>query len=303
MKFFHWEIIKEGRFYNHKRYKNILEDPWSFLGRKINFLVSFCVFLWVAVIIFETLPGIGDIFWREIFLLEIGISLIFALEYLYRFLRSRNKWRFPIKIMSIVDLLSFLPFFLGLVFQMVSGFDFLKILRLLRILRLFHVTSHSPIVLGFIHTLHKYRHEYKAIFSVFITVLVIISTFVYYSEAWVNESFSSIPAALWWWVITMTTVWYGDMVPITLYGKLFWTVLILLGPVLLAVIWSITILVFMDVSEWYKTSQLKMCRRCRTLNRIEANFCDNCGEQDFVKYKAQWNDFQKSDMKKLFSKW
>ena len=121
-------------------------------------------------------------------------------------MRSHRKLDFSINIFNIIDLLSFAPFFIGLLFQMFAGFDILKVLRLLRILRLFEVSSHSPIVLGFLHTIKEYRHEYKAIFSIFVSILIIISTFVYYCEFPENTEFSSIPQTLWWGIVTMTTV-------------------------------------------------------------------------------------------------
>jgi voltage-gated potassium channel len=82
--------------------------------------------------------------------------------------------------------------------------------------------------------------------------------------------------------VTMTTVGYGDMAPITLIGKCLWVILILLGPVLLAVISSITILVFMDVAESQKITDTKICQTCKTRNNEHANFCFNCWEQHFT---------------------
>jgi len=72
------------------------------------------------------------------------------------------------------------------------------------------------------------------------------------------------------------------MAPITLLGKSLGVILILLGPVLLAVISSITILVFMDVAESQKITESKICRTCKTRNNEHANFCFNCGEQHFT---------------------
>ena len=145
--------------------------------------------------------------------------MIFAAEYLYRFLQSKHKKQFMLKGMNIIDFLSFAPFFLGLIFSAAGGLDILKILRVLRTLRLFEVSTQSPIALGFIKTVREYQKEYRAILGIFLSVLIIISSFVYYSEASVNPDFSSIPQALWWGIVTMTTVGYGDMAPITFFGK------------------------------------------------------------------------------------
>ncbi len=277
-----YKLLKKNSFYDREKYRNVLRDPSSSVGKILNNIVFFCVILWVWVIVLETLPNIWSQFHFSFFVVDIIVSLVFALEYVYRFMRSNRKVDFSINIFNIIDLLSFAPFFIGLVFQMFSGFDMLKVLRLLRILRLFEVSSHSPIVLGFLNTIREYRHEYKAIFSIFISLLIIISTFVYYCEFPHNPEFSSIPQTLWWGIVTMTTVWYGDMAPITVWWKLFGTGLILLWPVLVAVIGSITILVFMDVAEAQKQNEVKICTICKTHNPWEANFCFECGNKHFM---------------------
>ena len=142
----------------------------------------------------------------ELFITDAVVSCIFATEYLYRFLLSSHKRRFIHKGMNIIDLLSFAPFFIGLIFPFLSGLDILKILRVFRVLRLFEVSTKSPIAIGFIKTIKEYQKEYRAILGIFLSILIIVSSFVYHSEAGVNPEFSSIPQSLWWGIVTMTTV-------------------------------------------------------------------------------------------------
>lgn len=302
LRLFQHELFKKNSFYDRDTYPNMLRDPKSKLGSKLNFVVSLCVFLWVGIIVLESVSTIWTQFWYYLLLWDVFVSLVFAAEYVYRFLRSHKKFDFTINIFNIIDLLSFLPFFIGLVFQVFAWLDILKVLRLLRILRLFEVSSHSPIVLWFLHTMKEYRHEYKAIFSIFISILLIISTFVYYFEYELNPDFSSIPQTLWWGIVTMTTVWYGDMTPITAWGKVFWVGLILLWPVLVAVIGSITILVFMDVAESQKNGDVKICTTCKTRNPLEANFCYQCGNTHFMWGDEHSQIINRGFLWKIFSK-
>ena len=277
-----YEILKDLPFYDRDEYENVLQDPQSRLGKNLSFLIVVCIILWVGVVILETVPELFLKYALWFFIWDLVVSSIFLFEYLYRFSRSKDKIQFIGWFFNIIDLLSFAPFFLALFFPSLASLGILKVLRLLRILRLFEVSVKSPIALGFIKTIREYHKEYKAIFTLFVSLLIIFSSFVYLAENTSNEYFSSIPEALWWGLVTMTTVWYGDIVPITLVWKLLWAVLILLGPVLLAVISSITILVFMDVAESQKITGTKICQTCKTRNTEHANFCLNCGEQHFV---------------------
>lgn len=294
-----YDLLKQRPFYDRDKYEHILRDPYSSLGKNVKRLIDFCVILAVVMIIFESVAGIGDRYHLEFLIVDVLISIVFALEYTYRFMRSRKKWKFVFKIFNIIDLLSFLPFFIGLIFIPTAGVDLLKILRVFRLLRLYEVSSKSPLVLGFMKTLREYHSEYKAIFSIFVSTLIVVSAFVYYFEFPSNPDFSNIPQSLWWGIVTMTTVGFGDMVPQTLGGKLLGSILILLGPVLVAVLGSITILVFMDVAEAERHALEKICITCKRKNRIDANFCDSCGSQHFTSHDEEE---KKTLFQKIFSK-
>lgn len=294
-------FFRNHNYYDREKYENILRDPQSELWNKLNNFISFCVILSVFIIVIETVNNYNTIYKIEFFLIDVFVSLVFAGEFMYRFLRSKNKSFFIKRPMNVIDFLSFGPFFLWMIFIPFSWLDILKVLRLFRILRLLEVSAHSPIALGFARTLQWYSKEYKAIASIFFSLLIIISTLVYHFEVGNNPDFASIPHTLWWGIVTMTTVWYGDMAPITLGGKLFWVFLILLGPVLLAIISSITILVFMDVAEAHKQSLFKTCSKCRTRNQDEANYCMHCGEKHFISEVFEPKRSKLNLIKKLFS--
>lgn len=295
-------FFRNHNYYDREAYENILKDPKSKLWRKLNRIIEFCVILGVAVIVFETVQDYSQRYGIYFFIIDALVSLVFAGEYLYRFFRSKDKMFFVKRPLNIIDFLSFWPFFIGLIFLPFAGLDMLKVLRLFRVLRLFEVSAHSPIALGFGRTLRAYSKEYQAILSIFISFLVVISTLVYYFEMGNNQQFASIPHTLWWGIVTMTTVGYGDMTPITLWGRVFWVFLILLWPVLLAVISSITILVFMDVAEANKQSLYKTCSKCRTKNNDEANFCMQCGEKHFISGIIETKRPKLKMITRLFSK-
>lgn len=298
-----YDRLKNQDFYDRDTYENIFQDPKSKMGKMLSYGIVICIVVSVFVVVLETVPGMMVNYFWQFFAIDLVVSLIFLTEYVYRFLRSQSKGKFVFSFFNTIDFLSFAPFFIALIFPWLTNLNVLRVLRLLRILRLFEVSAKSPIAIGFLKTIREYHREYKAIFTLFFSVLVIISSFVYFVEQSVNPSFASIPHALWWGLVTMTTVGYGDVIPITLAWKLFGVALILLGPILLAVISSITILVFMDVAEAQKITGTKVCATCKTRNNEHANFCHICGEQHFVEHHHDENIVEKIPLVgKLFSK-
>lgn len=262
-------------------YESFLDDPSSKIWKNINQFLTTLVFIFMWALCFESLWDNGVLYKKELFYLDAFVSIIFALEYIYRFIQSKNKLEFPFSMMRIIDLLSFLPFFLWLV----AAWDFLKVLRLLRILRVFRLVEKIPLTSGFIKSLKDYLDEYRAVFLLFFITLFIGSFFVYYFEQWVvGSKFDSIPISLWWWLVTMTTVWYGDMIPITAAGKIMWSFLIFLWPLLLALTSGVTIMVFTEAARHHSTVKSnmfrsKVCLKCKSKNRPEAKYCSSCGSK------------------------
>ncbi len=270
--------------YDKTTYENILDDPdnklWVFAAKFIVYLVIISV----LVLIIESLGNLWEIYRIQLLVIDFFISTIFALEYTYRYLRAKHKHRFLKHPLNLIDLLSFLPFFLWLIFSPLLPAEILKVFRLARVFRVLKLAKHIPVIVWFIRALRWYKSEYKWIAILFLIVLTIISVLVFHAEHWANaDKFSSIPTAFWWAIVTMTTVWYWDMYPITNLWRVIWSILIILWPVLLAVVSAVTILVFMDVVErWRRKKEnidKKSCRRCWKKNKRKANYCYKCWEK------------------------
>ena len=218
-------------------------------------------------------------FFLAFFITDFVVSSIFLLEYVYRLKRTRDKKKFFLSLKRWIEFVSFAPFFLWLFFIPFMGWEILRVLRLFRILRVFDVTSESPLVQWFLRTIFRYKREYIWAFGIFFSCLIVFSSIVYSFEYQVNPWFENIFQSLWWGIVTMTTVWFWDVTPITLWGKIFGSFIVFLWPVLLALCSSITILVFRDVSdEKLASKEHKICRTCDTFNPKDANYCFHCGE-------------------------
>jgi len=271
--------IKKLLKYDKDKYENILDSKnkiWIFLTKFIKFLII----LFAFVLSFETIWDNAIIYKKELFYFEAFISIVFALEYIYRFFRAKNKIKFIINPLRIIDFLSFIPFFLWFV----TIWDFLKILRLLRLLRILRLIKEIPLTAWFVKSLKDYKEEYKAVFILFLIILFISSSYVYFLEKNVdNTLFSSIPTSLWWWLITMSTVGYWDMIPSTNLWKIIAAFLVFVWPLILALASAITVMVFMDSAkkneiEWH-SRRWKKCKRCHEKNPKQAHYCMKCWEK------------------------
>jgi len=190
----------------------------------------------VLAVVLETVPDIGPpnaVFFER---LEDVSLVVFTLEYVLRLWSCTHlseyqhpvlgRLRFALHPMILVDLLAISPLFLyGLDFDMraLRALRMIRLLRLLKLARYFEGLS----VLG--RVMREKGPELLSMLFVMFLVLVVASTFMYRLESGVNPAFSSIPAAMWWGVATLTTIGYGDIVPVTPGGKIFGAFIAVLG--------------------------------------------------------------------------
>lgn len=160
------------------------------------------------------------------FIVESFCVTFFTLEFVLRLIAAPNRLRFLRSIINLVDLLAILPFYIAIFFdnsteESIASVGFLRAIRLVRVFRILKLGRHSTglKILGL--TLRHSFHE-LCLLSLFLLMgVVIFSSAVYYAEMTIEDSnFKSIPDAFWWAIITMTTVGYGDMRPVTFWGKM-----------------------------------------------------------------------------------
>ena len=165
-------------------------------------------------------------------LLEMVFVAIFTVEYFVFWMLSSNKSKYPFGFMQIVDLLAILPFYLSI------GIDLrgIRVIRLIRIFRVLKIARYNRSVQIIGLALKRAAPELIVLLFGILIFLLVISSAMYYTEHTAQpDKFSSIPATLWWAVVTLTTVGYGDIAPITGLGKLIASSLMLLGIGIIAV--------------------------------------------------------------------
>jgi voltage-gated potassium channel len=191
-----------------------------------DYLVQVLIVLSLIAFAVETLPDLEPR-WREgLRLFEIGSVAFFTGEYLLRLLLTRPTRRYALSFFGIIDLVSILPFYLA------TGLDLrsLRAFRLLRLFRIMKLARYSAAARRF-HRAFEIVREELVLFGVTSMILVYLAAVgIYYFENQAQpEQFSSVFHSLWWSIVTLTTVGYGDIYPITMGGRVFTFFVLVLG--------------------------------------------------------------------------
>ncbi len=243
-----------------------LEDIENPIGKTINLILLFLILLSSAIFVVETYP-IPEIFFRRLELIDNSILVCFAIEYLLRFWCAEQKIKFVFSFFSIIDILAILPIFPGIL-----ELSFIRLIRWFRILRLIRF-------LKFKIYIFRIGTEDGVIFArillTLFSIIFIFSGLIYQVEHPVNpESFKTFLDAVYFSVVTMTTVGFGDVIPISEKGRLLTVLMILTGISLIP--YQLGDL----IKQLIKTAnkQETVCSGCAfSYHDIDAKFCKICG--------------------------
>ena len=178
----------------------------------------------------ETVAPIEARYGEVLKVLEWVLTIYFTVEYVLRLACVRKPWRYATSFFGIIDLLAILPTYLSLIFAGTHYLAVIRALRLLRVFRIFklaHFLNESTVILRAL----KASRAKITVFLVFILLVVmILGSVMYLIEGGETDTgFTSIPRSVYWAVVTLTTVGYGDIYPITMGGKIFTFFILLIG--------------------------------------------------------------------------
>ena len=243
------------------------------LGGRVGVFVDWAIITLIALnilaVMFETVDPIAAAYARELYLFELVSVAIFSVEYLARLWASvearefegpiSGRLRFASRPLMLVDLVAIAPFYIAAVFAI--DLRFMRALRLVRIFRLLKIARYSASLRSFGFVLRKQKEKLAVAAFVDVLVLVLAASAMYQLEhAAQPEQFSSIPATLWWGAVTLTTVGYGDMYPITPEGQFAGAIIAIFGIGLFALPASILAAGFIE--ELQEQNEPVLCPHC-----------------------------------------
>ena len=196
----------------------------------IRYGIGLLIVLNVVAVMASTVDAVAVEYGDALYTFELISVIIFSLEYLLRLWavvedpRYQHpifgRLRYSITFFALVDLLAILPFYLPMFVRV--DLRTLRVLRLLRLARLVKLGRYSTALGTFTSVLRNKREQLLVSMAILLLLVIVSSTAIYYLEHdHQPEAFSSIPAALWWGIVTLTTIGYGDIYPITVGGKIF----------------------------------------------------------------------------------
>lgn len=253
------------------RVHELLEDPSDAdaLERGLNWFLVGLILLNILAVVLETVPAIGRPHARAFDLFEGFSVAVFSVEYALRIWSCTEdpryarpitgRLRFALRPMVVIDLLAILPFYLPLVMPLDTRM--VRAVRLVRLFRLFKATRYSRSLDTVRHVLRAKREELVVTVLLIFIVLLLVSSLMFAVEHDAQpEAFSSIPAAMWWGMMTLTTVGYGDICPVTPLGKFCAMAISLLGVGVVALPTAILGSGFVD--ELQKHKKAPLCIHC-----------------------------------------
>ncbi len=242
-----------------------------------DYFILVLILLNSAAVIIETVKFVDDNYGFYFFWFEVFSVIVFSIEYIARVWASssqaeysRSFWgriKYMLTPLAIIDLVAIIPFFLTF---LTFDLRIVRTLRVFRLLRLMKLVRYSASINLFGKVLKNRKEELVVTASIVLVMMVLSASFMYYAEHLAQpEAFPDIPSSMWWAIVTLTTVGYGDVYPITTMGKVFAAVIAILGIGMFALPTGILGASFVEELEK---------QRLEKAGVHEILVCNHCGE-------------------------
>lgn len=248
-------------------------------GKLFDICLLVAIILSVATVMLESVNTFSAAHHNFFVALEWVFTGLFTIEYILRLYCVRSQFKYATSFFGVIDLLSVLPTYLSLFLGGAQSLMIIRVLRLLRIFRIFKLTG----LINQGNLIITAMRESRAKISIFLYAVILITlvfgSVMYFVEGGVNERFDSIPRSIYWCIVTITTVGYGDISPVTALGQFLAAMLMIIGYSIIAVPTGIiTSAMVKKVSPRNITTQV--CPGCtKEGHDQDADYCKFCGEK------------------------
>lgn len=215
-----------------QRIKSIVEFNDNRISRIFAFFIQFLILVSVFAFSLETVPGLSPLTIKTLEIIELVSVIIFTIEYVLRIYVADKKLKFIFSFFGLIDLFAILPFYLTFGIDLRS----LRALRFLRLFRILKLVRYNKAIKELIYAISVAKEQiFLFLFITFILIYLAAVGIYYFEHAAQPEKYTSIFDSLWWSIITLTTVGYGDVYPITIGGRVFTFFILLIGLGIVAI--------------------------------------------------------------------
>lgn len=246
------------------------------MGKAFDVVLSISIVLSVIVIMLDSVEAIQNRYTQALYIIEWLFTLLFTLEYGLRLISVRRPWLYCKSFFGLVDLISILPSYLILLFPGTHAMLAIRILRLLRVFRILKLSAYMNEAQVMTAALHKSSRKIM-VFLYAVSMLVVVFGSLLYAVESREAGFTSIPRSVYWAIVTLTTVGYGDISPQTPLGQLLASTIMIMGYGIIAVPTGIY---SAELIKTYTEGKVRndACPDCgQTGHDFDADYCKYCG--------------------------
>ncbi len=247
-------------------------------GKNFDIVLIIAISVSIIISFVETIPSLASPLQLVLEVLEFVLTFFFTVEYVARLYCSPRPREYALSFFGIIDLLAILPPYLSFFFPNARYMLLLRSFRFIRIFRVFKLFSFLNEGYFLMHSLKKSMNKILVYFLFVLIMVTCLGTLMFMVESGEpNSQFTDLPTSVYWAIVTMTTVGYGDITPVTAIGRILSAFVMLLGYTIIAVPTGIVSATFIDETK----NKVKdgHCPRCGEEVREKDRFCSHCGEK------------------------
>jgi len=254
----------------------IIFEADTLRGKLFDLVLIGAILLSSLVVTLESVPSIRQTCAPVLHIIDWGLTLLFTLEYLLRLLCTPKPLNYARSFFGVIDLLAILPQFLALLLPQSRFLTAIRILRLLRIFRVLKLTRYLSVSSTLLDALRTSRRKITVFLLVVLMLSIVLGTLMYVIEGEEN-GFTSIPVSIYWAIVTLTTVGFGDITPKTPLGQGLASIVMIMGYGILAVPTGIVGTEIVRSTESRHRSATRLCPVCCTEGHDwDAVYCKFC---------------------------
>ena len=261
-----------------QRLHEVIFESNTPLGKAFDIGLLICILSSIIVVILDSVPSYHAKYGRVFLIIEWFFTILFTIEYFLRLVSVKWPLRYAFGFLGLIDLLAIIPMYLSIFFTGAQSLLVLRALRLLRIFRIFKL-SHFLTEMSFLSSALRSAAKKISIFMLVVVALTVILGSIMHLIEGQENGFASIPESIYWAIVTITTVGYGDIAPVTPAGKFIASIIMLIGYGIIAVPTGIITTEIALMGRSTKSNH-ESCPGCGKEGHDDnATYCKFCGEK------------------------